>query len=80
MKLSFTQEDLIRFLYGECSPNENKLIQEALVHDWDLKEAYLELVSTKDLLDSVQYTPAQTSVDLILKHNASTVEESSASV
>ena len=72
MIANFTQEDLIRFLYGECDPMESKLIENALELNWDLSQQYLELLSSKKLLDSVQFDPAQSSVDLILKHSRNT--------
>ena len=71
MILNLTQEDLIRYLYGETDPVESKLIREALVHDLELQYAYLELKTTKNELDSISFQPSQTSVDLILKHSQS---------
>ena len=71
MKQIFTQKDLIRFLYGETDPVESDLIKEALFQDFELQNTYLELKATKNELDSVSYEPAQTSVDIILKHSQS---------
>ena len=71
MTQKFTQEDLIRFLYGETDSVESNLIKKALFQDLDLQYAYLELKATKNELDSISYQPAQTSVDIILKHSQS---------
>lgn len=52
MYKTFTQNDLIRFLYNEMTSEESILLEEALLNDSDLCDTYYELKSSKDLLDS----------------------------
>lgn len=52
MYKTFTQNDLIRFLYNEMTSEESILLREALLNDSDLFEAYYELKSSMNLLDS----------------------------
>ena len=49
---TFTQNDLIRFLYNEMNSEESILLREALVNNSDLYDAYFELKSSMNLLDS----------------------------
>ena len=69
MATNFTQEDLIRLLYGETDLLETHLIKQAMLQDMELQNAFLELKACKNELDSISFQPAQTSVDLILKHS-----------
>ena len=50
MYKTFTQNDLIRFLYNEMTSEESLLLQDALINDLDLCAAYYELKSSIDLL------------------------------
>ena len=46
MYKTFTQNDLIRFLYNEMTSEESILLIEALLNDSDLCETYYELKSS----------------------------------
>ena len=52
MYKTFTQNDLIRFLYNEMTSEESILFREALLNDSDLCDTYYELKSSIKLLDS----------------------------
>tara|TARA_B100000963_G_scaffold142997_1_gene124491 strand:- start:129 stop:401 length:273 start_codon:yes stop_codon:yes gene_type:complete len=52
MYKTFTQNDLIRFLYGEMTSEESIFLREALLNDSDLCDTYYELKSSIKLLDS----------------------------
>ena len=52
MYKTFTQNDLIRFLYKEMTSEESILLREALLNDSDLFDTYYELKSSMNLLDS----------------------------
>ena len=52
MYKTFTQNDLIRFLYNEMSSDESILLREVLVNDSDLYDTYNELKLSMTLLDS----------------------------
>ena len=52
MYKTFTQKDLIKFLYNEMTSEESILLREALLNDSDLCDTYYELKSSINLLDS----------------------------
>jgi len=61
-----TQDDVIRYLYNETSNQENQLIEEALLHDYDLLDFYLDCADIKTGLDKVQLSPSDRAIDKIL--------------
>ena len=52
MYKTFTQNDLIRFLYNEMTSEESILLIDALLNDLNLCDTYYELKSSMNLLDS----------------------------
>lgn len=78
MTKRFTPEDLIQFLYQECSPTEAIEIKAALKVDEVLAKTYLELKEGYNILDGAEtYTPSQSSINIILKHSKGTALETS---
>jgi hypothetical protein len=65
---TFTQNDLIRFLYHETSEEETKEINKALLCDSELQEQYKELSVLRKELDAVRLEPSATSVQNILNY------------
>ena len=72
----FTQQDLMRRLYLETSPEETMAIDKALLCDNDLQRQYNELAALKKDLDSVQLQPSDSAVKNIL-HYAQGLQEHS---
>jgi len=66
---TFTQNDVIRYVYEETSEEENLLIQDALVHDTEMLEFYLDLVDLKIGLDCSYREPSSRTVDNILAYS-----------
>lgn len=66
---TFTQNDVIRYVYEETSEEENLLIQDALVHDTEMLEFYLDLVDLKIGLDASYREPSFRTVDNILAYS-----------
>ncbi|HNV98488.1 MAG TPA: hypothetical protein PKL06_03895 [Chitinophagales bacterium] len=64
-----TQDNLVRFIYGEISAEEASLIQEALTSDLELKELYDQLVESKAELDKIRLQPSQKVIDNILNYS-----------
>ena len=56
MTRTFTQNDLIRFMYEETSHEESTEIQHALLCDNKLQDEYKSLSSTKSMLDELLET------------------------
>jgi hypothetical protein len=52
MYKTFTQNDLIRFLYNEMGAEESLLLKDALLNDSELCDSYYELKSSMDLINS----------------------------
>jgi len=65
---TFTQNDLIRFLYHETSEKETKEINKALLCDSELQALYNELKSLRHELDSVRLEPSAASIQNILHY------------
>lgn len=74
MTKTFTQDDLIRFLYHETSEEETKEIDKALLRDSALSALYNELKSTMKQLDSARLEPSSSSILNIL-HYAKGLQE-----
>ena len=73
MYQQFTQEDLIRYWYGEVSSEECKSITEALKVNWELKEQYEEIQATFDVLDKVvMRKPNLSSIKIIMDYSQKT--------
>jgi hypothetical protein len=65
---TFTQNDLIRFLYHETSEHETREINKALLCDSELQAQYKELNAMRRELDSARLEPSANSVQNILQY------------
>ena len=65
---TFTQNDLIRFLYHETSEEETKEINKALLCDSELQTQYKELNATRKELDAARLEPSAEVVDNVLNY------------
>ena len=74
---TFTQTDLIRYLYRETTEEENKKIDKALVRDSELQALYAELCSVKKEMDSAQLEPSSGVVLSILSYSRTLQERPS---
>ena len=68
MTKTFTQNDLIRYLYHETSAKETKEINKALICDLELQKQFKDLLATKSQLDSVRLQPASSTIQNILSY------------
>lgn len=64
----FTTEDMIRYLYNEMSPEETRLVNEALASDWILKEKFEMLKASKNDLDNIHFAPRNSSINSIMQY------------
>jgi hypothetical protein len=71
---TFTQNDLIRFLYNETSKKETKEIHKALLCDSELRQQYAELTAQKNQLDEGLLQPSPVSIANILHYSKSLQE------
>ena len=64
----FTPEELIQYLYKETSPAKTAAIEDALQHDWTLREKLEVLRNTTQTLDQPLESPRTQSVMNILNY------------
>lgn len=73
--LSFTQEDLLQYMYSETSPKKTAAIKAALDTNWSLHEKYKELTSALQGLEKLTLSPRKKVVDDILHYAEKSVSE-----
>jgi len=64
---TFTENDLVRFLYDELSVNEKAALEQALVTDEDLRTELEELKAVQKDLGKVSFSPSKSAVNKILE-------------
>ena len=65
---TFTQNDLIRFIYHETTESEEREINKALICDAVLQLQYNELITVKNQMDESQLAPSQSVINSILTY------------
>jgi len=68
---TFTEDDIIKFLYNETSNRESLEIEEALLCDTELQKQFKELVTIKNELSNLSCNPSDKSVSNILDYSKS---------
>lgn len=68
---TFTQDDLVRYIYQETTVEESIEIETALIFDEGLSDTYNELLRTFDMLEQVKVTPSKQTLDKILSYSKS---------
>ncbi|MEA5259756.1 hypothetical protein VB264_18310 [Arcicella aquatica] len=71
---TFTQHDVIRYVYQETTEEENLMIQDGLVHDNEMLEFYLDMLDVKAGLDKSFQQPSERSIDNILAYSRNYTE------
>jgi hypothetical protein len=72
MTKSFTQNDLIRYLYQEMTEPENEAFVKVLQDNPDLMQDYIETLSILENLNNLQLAPSEKIVNAIKKMAQST--------
>ncbi len=68
MKKKFTDNDVLRFLYGEMSPSEHDAFLDAMYEDEELFEKFEELKAAQASLQPVELTPSEKSVSRVMSY------------
>lgn len=68
---TFTQNDLIRYIYQETNEQENKEIEEALLFDNKLFDAYRKLMEVSEELNRLEKSPSEKVINKILNYSKS---------
>ena len=77
---SFTQEDIVQYLYNETSPEKSATLKAALETDWILREKYELLSKSINSLEKLTLSPRKVAVDNILNYAERLVKEHSTEV
>ena len=65
---TFTQNDLMRYLYHETTEKEEQEISKALLTDSELRELYASMLALKKEMDKAQLEPSPQTVLNILSY------------
>ena len=68
MTKTFTQNDLMRYLYHETTEKEEQEINKALLSDSELRAMYTSMSTIKKEMDSAQLEPSPATVLNILSY------------
>ena len=68
---TFTQDDLVRYIYQETTPEESIEIETALIFDEQLSETYNSLSDTVESLKAVNLKPSDNIIDKVLSYSKS---------
>lgn len=71
MKEIITRNDLLRYLYHECSENESVQIEQIIETNSELKDALQLLKETKSFLGRPKYQPSRTCINSIMDYSRS---------
>jgi len=71
MTKTFTQNDVVRYIYEETTEAENKEIEQALICDARLQEMYKELDAVKKRLDHSLKQPSDSVIESIMNYSKS---------
>ena len=66
---TFTQHDVIRYVYQETTETEDLLIQDGFVRDSEMLEFYLDVLDVKVGLDKSYCQPSERSIGNILSYS-----------
>lgn len=68
---TFTQNDVLRYMYEDLEPEEKDAISTALILNSELMDFYIQAVETTDSLGAVQKIPSERTVENILNYSKS---------
>ena len=65
---NYSPEELIQYLYNETSPTTTAAIEQALKHDWTLREKLAVLKTSMERLNSITISPRTEVILNVLKY------------
>jgi hypothetical protein len=72
MANTYTENDLLFYLYNEMSAEEASKLENYLVLDADLQTSLANLKAGMEVLNNLEAEPSPTSIDLILEYSQKT--------
>lgn len=70
MTKTFTQDDVIRYVYEETSEEENLLIEEALMSEPELMGFFLDTLELRAMMDKIERAPRLSTIEAILDYSS----------
>jgi hypothetical protein len=71
MENSYSQNDILQYIYNELDDEQSIMIENALQDDVELREDYEQIIKTLGLLDRLSENPSPTTIDLIVEYSTS---------
>ena len=69
MTKTFTENDLVRFLYNELSKSESEEIERAILTDEELQEQINKLKTLQQDMDNLRLSPSKRTIGKILAYS-----------
>ncbi|MCP4522216.1 MAG: hypothetical protein GY827_11075 [Cytophagales bacterium] len=69
MTKTVTQNDLVRYVYGEVSPEEKLSVEVQKICDTEIDESLEDMMHLKSVMDTIVYQPQTSSLEAILKYS-----------
>ena len=69
MTKTFTQDDVVRYVYEETSPEDNLLIEDAMMSEPELMTFFLEALELRALMNKIERQPRVSTVQSILSYS-----------
>ncbi len=66
---TFTQNDVIRYVYEETSATENQVVEDALMTEPDMMSCFLDTLELRALLNKIERQPRPSTVESILNYS-----------
>jgi hypothetical protein len=66
MTKTFTQNDIIRYIYQELEHSEKRALEQQMLIDDELRDQYLALRRMKQQLSAVELEPSASTVERVL--------------
>ncbi len=66
---TFTQDDVVRYVYEETSPEEGLLIEDNLMSEPELMTFFLETLELRALMNKIERQPRKNTVQAILNYS-----------
>lgn len=67
---TFTNDDILRYVYNELSDSENEQVENALLYDDELLMTYLDYLEMRSALNKVKLEPSTRCVQNILAYSS----------
>ena len=72
---SFTQEDLLQYLYKETSTEKSAVLRAALETDWILREKFETISAAINSLEKLELSPRKIAVENILNYAKKVIKQ-----